>query len=72
METWVKTEIPEPIIRELEALLRHAQQLLGKPTSTEEPITFAVQHGGKVIGSLHRRTMYGDDGDANPDASEHD
>jgi hypothetical protein len=68
---WVKTDLPEPVIRELEVLIRMAQALMSKPEQAEEPTRpteFAVQHGGKVIGSLRRRDLYGggDDTDSNP------
>jgi len=59
---WIKTDLPEPIIRELEVLIRMAQTLMGKPAKPEEPtepMAFGVQKGGKVIGSLRRRDMYG-------------
>jgi len=68
---WIKTDLPEPIIRELEVLIRMVQTLMGQPEKPAEPAKpgeFAVQHGGKVIGSLRRRDMYGggDDADSNP------
>lgn len=68
---WVKTDLPEPVIRELEVLIRMAQALMGKPEKAEEPakpIAFAVQHGGKVIGSLRRKDLYGggDNADGSP------
>lgn len=68
---WIKTDLPEPIIRELEVLIRMVQTLMGQPEKPVEPAKpreFAVQHGGKVIGSLRRRDMYGggDDADSNP------
>jgi hypothetical protein len=59
---WVKTDLPEPVICELEVLIRIAPALMSKPDQAEEPvkpIEFAVQHGGKVIGSLRRRDLYG-------------
>jgi hypothetical protein len=55
---WVKTNLPEPVIRELEVLIRTAQVLMSKPEKAEEPakpLEFAIQHGRKVIGSLRRR-----------------
>ena len=45
---WVKTDLPEPVMRELEDLIRMAQALMNKPEQAEEPakpIEFAVQHG---------------------------
>ena len=68
---WVKTDLPESVIRELEVLIRMAQALMSKSEKAEEPakpIEFAIQHGGKVIGSLRRRDLYGggDDADGNP------
>jgi hypothetical protein len=71
---WVKTDVPEPIIRELEVLIRMAQALMGQPEKSEEaaqPIAFAVQHGGKVIGSLRRRDLYGGGDDADRRPSQH-
>jgi len=71
---WVKTDLPEPIIRELEVLIRMAQTLMGEPKKPEEPakpIAFAVQKGGKVIGSLRRRDMYGGGDDADSSPSQH-
>ena len=59
---WVKTDLPEPVIRELEVLIRMAQTLMSKPEKSEEPtkpIEFAIQHGGKVTGSLCRRDLFG-------------
>jgi hypothetical protein len=71
---WVKTDLPEPIIRELEVLIRMAQTLMSKPETAEElakPIEFAIQHGGKVIGSLRRRDLYGGGDDADGSSSQH-
>jgi hypothetical protein len=59
---WVKTDLPEPVIRELEVLMRMAQALMSKSKQAEEParpIEFAVQHGGYVIGSLRRKDLHG-------------
>ena len=47
---WVKTDLPEPVICELEVLIRMAQALMSQPEKAEEPakpIEFAMQHGGK-------------------------
>jgi hypothetical protein len=71
---WVQTDLPEPIIRELEVLIRMAQTLMGKPEKAEEPakpIEFAIQHDGKVIGSLRRRDLYGGGDDADGSSSQH-
>ena len=71
---WVKTDLPEPVIRELEVLIRMAQALMSKPEKAEEsakPIEFAIQHGGKVIGSLRRRDLYGGSDDADGSPSQH-
>lgn len=71
---WVKTDLPEPVIRELEVLIRMVQALMSKPEKAEElvkPIEFAVQHGGKVIGSLRRRALYGAGDDADGSPSQH-
>jgi hypothetical protein len=71
---WVKTDLPEPVIRELEVLIRMAQALMSKPEKAEEPvkpIEFAVQHGGKVTGSLRRRDLYGGGDDADGSPSQH-
>ncbi len=61
---WVNTNVPEPIIRELEALIRKAQMSLEKSAGKkpEQPIKLGVRKG-RVIGSLHRRDMYGDGDD---------
>jgi len=70
MEKWVKTDLPEPIIRELEVLIRMAQKLMAKPEKAKEPQE-KIELGtypGKVIGSLRRRDLYG--GDTQP--SDHD
>jgi hypothetical protein len=71
---WVKTDLPEPVIRELEVLIRMAQTLMSKPEKSEEPtkpIEFAIQHGGKVTGSLHRRDLYGGGDDTDGGPSQH-
>ena len=71
---WVKTDLPEPVIRELEVLIRMAQALMSKPEKAEEPakpIEFATQPGGKVIGSLRRRDLYGGGDDADDSPSQH-
>ena len=71
---WVKTDLPEPVIRELEVLIRMAQALMRKPEKAEKPaksIEFAIQHGGKVIGSLRRRDLYGGGDDADGSPSQH-
>ena len=34
---WVKTDLPEPVIRELEVLIRMAQALMSKPEKADEP-----------------------------------
>jgi hypothetical protein len=58
---WIKTDLPEPIIREFEALVRKAQMSLEKSEEKkpERPIKLGVRKG-RVTGSLHRRDMYGD------------
>jgi hypothetical protein len=33
---WVKTDLPEPVIRELEVLIQMAQALMSKPEKAEE------------------------------------
>jgi len=71
---WGKTDLPEPVIRELEVLIRMAQALMSKPEKAEEPvkpIEFAVQHGGQVIDSLRRRDLYGGGDDADGSLSQH-
>ena len=71
---WIKTDLPEPVIRELEVLIRTAQALMSKPEKAEapaKPIEFAIQHGGKVIGSLRRRELYGGGDDADGSPSQH-
>jgi hypothetical protein len=71
---WIKTDLPEPVIRELEVLIRMAQALMSKPEKAEEPvksIEFAIQQGGKVIGSLRRRDLYGGGDDADSSPSQH-
>lgn len=60
---WVKTDLPEPVIRELEVLIRMAQALMGKPEKaevTQEKMELG-KYPGKVIGSLRRRDLYGGD-----------
>ena len=61
---WIKTDLSEPVIRELEALIRKAQMSLEKPEEKkpERPVKLGVRKG-RVIGSLHRRDMYGDGDD---------
>ena len=61
---WIKTDLPEPVIRELEALIRKAQMSLEKSEEKklERPIKLGVRKG-RVTGSLHRRDMYGDGDD---------
>ena len=71
---WVKTDLPEPVIRELEVLIRMAQALMRNPEKAEEPvkpIEFAIQRGGKVTGSLRRRDLYGGGDDADGSPSQH-
>ena len=36
---WVKTDLPEPVIRELEVLVRMAQTLMSKPEKAEDPLS---------------------------------
>ena len=59
---WIKTALPESVIRELEALIQKAQMSLEKPEEKkpERPIKLGVRKG-RVTGSLHRRDIYGDD-----------
>jgi hypothetical protein len=54
MAQWVKTDLPEPVIRELEVLIRMAQALMGQPKTAEAPEEKIElgQYPGKVIGSL--------------------
>ena len=60
---WVETDLPEPVIRELEVLIRMAQALMGKPEKPEVPQEKIElgRYPGKVIGSLRRRDLYGGD-----------
>ena len=70
MAQWVKTDLPEPVIRELEVLIRMAQALMGQPEKAQAPQEHIElgQYPGKVIGSLRRRALYG--GEDQP--SDHD
>jgi hypothetical protein len=63
---WVKTDLPVPIIRGLEVLLRMAQVLMKKPKESQESpkrVEFGT-YQGKIIGNLSRREIYGDSDDS--------
>ena len=63
---WVKTDLPVPVIRGLEAVIRMAQILMKKPKQTQEPpkrVEFGT-YEGEIIGSLSRRESYGDSDDS--------
>jgi hypothetical protein len=62
----VKTDLPVPLIRAFEALIRMAQVLMKKPKTSQEPpkrVEFGT-YQGQIIGTLSRREIYGDSDDA--------
>ena len=63
---WVKTDLPVPVIRALEGLVRMAQALMKKSKVSQEPskrVEFG-QYEGQIIGTLRRRGIYGDSDDS--------
>ncbi len=69
----VKTDLPVPLIRAFEALIRMAQVLMKKPKTSQEPpkrVEFGT-YQGQIIGTLSRREIYGDSDDAAEPGSHH-
>jgi hypothetical protein len=63
---WVKTDLPVPVIRALEGLVRMAQALMKKSKVSQEPskhVEFG-KYEGKIIGTLRRRGIYSDSDDS--------
>jgi len=63
---WVKTDLPVPVIRALEGLIRMAQALMKKSKVSQEPpqrVEFG-KYEGQIIGTLRRREIYGDSDDS--------
>ncbi len=63
---WVKTDLPVPVIRALEGLVRMAQALMKKSKVSQEPSKRVVfgKYEGQIIGMLRRREIYGDSDDS--------
>jgi hypothetical protein len=62
---WIKTDLPVPVVRALEGLMRLAQALMHKPKAPEAPKRVAFgTYEGKVLGTLSRREIYGDSDDS--------
>jgi hypothetical protein len=63
---WVKTNLPVPVIRALERLVRMAQALM-KKSKVSQNLPQRVEFGkyeGQIIGTLRRREIYGDSDDS--------
>jgi len=57
---WVKTDLPVPIIRGLEVLLRMAQVLMKKPKESQESLT-RMEFGtsqDKIIGNVKKGDLW--------------
>ena len=71
---WVKTDLPVPIIRGLEVLIRMAQMLMRKPHGPPKEPHKRVEFGtyeAQIIGNLSRREIYGDADTAADDPAHH-
>jgi hypothetical protein len=73
---WIKTDLPAPLIRGVEVLIRMAQILMRKPKDAPKEPPKRVEFGtyeAQIMGNLSRREIYGDtDTPAANDPARHD